>query len=79
MPGHPGHSDTTTRPIATQFSGHGCMYDLTTERSFDSQATWFIFDTLSISVCTTRHWQTSVQLVQELNVGTVTLVFLSAQ
>ena len=32
---------------------------------------WPIFDTLSISVCTTRHWQTSGQLVQELNVCTV--------
>ena len=25
------------RPFATQFPGHGCMSDLTTERSFDSQ------------------------------------------
>ena len=32
---------------------------------------WFIFDILLISVFTTRHWQTSGQLVQELNVGTV--------
>ena len=32
---------------------------------------WFIFDMLSISFCTTRHWQTSGQLVQELNVCTV--------
>ena len=32
---------------------------------------WFIFDTLSISVCTTSHRQTSGQLVQELNVCTV--------
>ena len=34
---------------------------------------WLILDTLSISVCTTRHWQTSGQLVQELNVCTVPL------
>ena len=32
---------------------------------------WFIFDTLSISVCSTSHRQTSGQLVQELNVCTV--------
>ena len=32
----------TARPIATQFPGHGCMFDLTTESSFDSQATWVI-------------------------------------
>ena len=29
---------TTARPIATQFPGHGCMCDVTTERSFVSQA-----------------------------------------
>ena len=29
----------TARPIATQFPGYGCMDDLTTERSFDLQAT----------------------------------------
>ena len=32
---------------------------------------WFIFETLSISVCTTSHRQKSGQLVQELNVCTV--------
>ena len=58
---------TTTHPIATQFSGHGCMDHLTTER-FDSQATRFIdvlgfFEMLSMGVCTTRHWRTTVCLV----------------
>ena len=33
--------------IATQFPGHGCMDDLTTEISFDSQALWVI-DVLGI-------------------------------
>ena len=53
------------------------MDDLTTERSFDSQATWVIdvlglfFDMLSMGVCINRHWQTSGQLVRELNVCTV--------
>ena len=67
---------TTVRPIATQFPGYGCMDDLTTESSFNSQATWVImsliyfFDMLSLGVCTTRHWQTSDRLVQELNVCT---------
>ena len=32
---------------------------------------WLIFDTLSISVCTTSHRQTYGQLVQELNICTV--------
>ena len=32
---------------------------------------WFIFDTFSISVCTTSHRHSSGQLVQELNVCTV--------
>ena len=37
-----GQSVHNTRPrsIATQFPGHECMDDLTTERSFYSQATW---------------------------------------
>ena len=38
MPGHTGHN---TRPHA-QFPGYGCMDDLTTENSFNSQATWVI-------------------------------------
>ena len=51
--------------------GHGCMDDVTTERSFDSLATCVIdvlclfFDMFSVGVCTTRHWQTSGRLVQE--------------
>ena len=53
------------------------MDDLTTERTFDSQATWIIdvldlfFHMLSMGVRTTRHWQTSGRLVQELHVCTV--------
>ena len=31
----------------------------------------YFFDMLSMDVCTTRHWQTSGRLVQELNVCTV--------
>ena len=52
------------------------MDDLATERSFESKATshwcaWLIFDMFSVRVCTTRHWQTSGRLVQELNFRTV--------
>ena len=53
------------------------MDDLTTERSFALQATWVIgvldlfLDKLSMSVCTTKHWQTSGRLVQDLDVCTV--------
>ena len=32
---------------------------------------WHFFDMLPMGICTTRHWQTSGQLVQELNVCTV--------
>ena len=59
----------TAHPIATKFAGNGCMDDLTTERSFDSQATWvstvldLFVDMLSMGVCTTRHWQMSSRLV----------------
>ena len=55
------------------------MYDVTTERSLDSQATWVIyvlchfFDMLFMGVCTTRHWQTSGRLLQELNACTAGL------
>ena len=37
--GQPGHN---TRPRARSFMRNGCMDDLTTERGFDSQATWVI-------------------------------------
>ena len=53
------------------------MDDLTTDRSFDLQATWLIdvlglfLDMLSMDVCTTRQWQTSGRLVQKLDACTV--------
>ena len=53
------------------------MDELTTKCSFATQATRNIgvlgifFDMLSLGVCTTRHWQTSGHLLQELNVCTV--------
>ena len=40
MRGLPGQN---TRPIAIQFTGHDCINALTTERSFESQATWVIY------------------------------------
>ena len=58
-----------------------CMEDVTTERSFDSQATWVIevlgilFEMLSVGVCINGHWQMPCQLLQELNVCTVYLCF----
>ena len=60
-------------PACHQFPGHGCTDGLTTERDLDSQATLAIdvfglyFEMLSTGVCTTRHWQTTGRLVQELN------------
>ena len=51
--------------------------DPTTEHSIDLQAMWVIdvlglfFDMLSMGECTTRHWQMSSRLVQELNDCTV--------
>ena len=51
----PGHNT----PRYTQFPGHGCMDDLTTECSFDSQATYCVIavlgpfsDMLPMGVCT---------------------------
>ena len=68
---------TTARPIASSFPRHGNMDDLTTERRFDSQASWVIdvpgmvFDMVCMDFCTTRQWLTAGRLVQELNVRTV--------
>ena len=76
MRGQPGHKNDRT-PNCHQFPGRGGMEDLATESSFDWQATGIIamlglfLDMLSMVVCTTRHWQTSGRLVQELNICTV--------
>ena len=79
MRGHSGHN---TRPHSRLPLSCLCMDDLTTDHIFDPQATWVIgvlgyFLTLSMGVCTTRHWQTSGRLVQELNVCTVHVLQLS--
>ena len=76
MRGNPVHN---TRPHIRLplFPGHECIADLKTERSFSSQTTWVIyvfglfFDMLPMGVCSTRHWQTSDRLVQELFICTV--------
>ena len=67
------------------------MDDLTTERSFDLHAMLVIdvtkakylndvlglfFYIIHMDVCTTRHWQTSRRLVQELNFCTVHIIDL---
>ena len=67
--GRPGmQSNTTASPKATKLT------------NFDLQATWVI-DVLGLSFtcypwafCTTRHWQMSGRLVQELNVCTVVVL-----
>ena len=72
MRGQPCHNTRPHGRLPFNF-----LDDLTAERSFDSQAMWVIdvlglsFVVLSMGVCTTRHWQTSSQLVQELNVCAV--------
>ena len=53
---------------------------LTTERRIDLQAMWvineldLIFDMISMSVCTIRHWRTSGRVAQKLNVFTVGVI-----
>ena len=79
--GSPGIMHDRT-PHTTQFPRHGCMDDLTTERSFDSLVTLVIdvrslfYDVLSMDLGTTRHRQTSGRLVQKLNVCTVVVFSL---
>ena len=59
--------------MTIQFPGHGCMDDLTTEQSFDLQATWTMYvvglqcNMSSMDVCATRHWQKSGRVAQQIN------------
>ena len=55
----PGHNTLPHARLPPSFLG---MDDLTTERSFDSQATMglaYFFDMLSMGFCTDEHWQTA--------------------
>ena len=68
---------TTTCPIATFFPGHGCMNDLQLNVTLirklrgSLMCLSYFIGMLSMGVCTTRQWQTSDRLVQELNGCTV--------
>ena len=68
---------TTARSIATHFPWHGCMYDLQLNVALvrklrgSLKCLAYFLDMSFMVVCTTRHWQTSGRLVQELNVCTV--------
>ena len=42
MHGQPWHNTQPYARLPPSFFGHGCMANLITERSFDSQATWVI-------------------------------------
>ena len=74
----PRHN-TQLHGLLPPFPGHGCINDLKIERSFELQATYvtdvirLFFDMLYNGVCTTKHRETSSQLVQEFNVCTVWL------
>ena len=73
MRGHPRHNTRPHFRLSHIFLG---LDDISTERNFDSLATWIIdvlcfFDMLSMGVCSTRHRETPGRLVQELNVCTV--------
>ena len=66
---------TTTCLIAIEFP---VLDDRTTERNFNSNATWvidelglFLFDMFFMGFYKTRHWQTSGRPVQDSNIGTV--------
>ena len=61
---------TTAGPIDTKLHEHGCMDYLQIKR----RCAWIIFWHVIHGFCSTRHWQTSGRLVQELNVCTVEAV-----
>ena len=75
----PWHNTRLHALVPPRFLG---MDDLTIEHSIDLQATWIIgvlgicFDLLFLSVCTTKLWQTSGRMVQELNVCTAGVIQL---
>ena len=79
--GQLGHNTRPHTQSPPNFLGMGAATgpsDLTTERMFDSQASWVIgvlglltLFMLSMGVCTSMQWQTSGRLVQELNAVTV--------
>ena len=60
----------TARPIATKFPEYGCIDDLTAQKATRFIGVLGFFDTLTIAVCTTRHWQASCKLMRESNVCT---------
>ena len=81
MPRHPGHNTRPHARLRPCFQGMDATTgpsDLITERSFDSQATLvidvfglFCWQFMHWVFPTTRYWQTSSRLVQELNVCSV--------
>ena len=76
MRGKPRHDTRLIARLPPSFEG---MDAFTNECSFDSQDTWILtysFDMLTMGACTTRYWQMSGRLVQELNVCTVLLIFI---
>ena len=68
---------TTARLIAIQFPGHRCDHKSLTSQlnvALIRVAIWVInvLGVVSMGACTTRHWQTSSRLVQNLEVCTIT-------
>ena len=55
---------TNASPIATQFPGHGRMNNLTTEFSFDSQAT-LVIDVIGLFFLHVIHWCFYDQALEE--------------
>ena len=58
-------------PIATQSPGHGRRDDLCFQATRVKDVLRLFLNMVYMGVCTTSYWQTSGQLVQEINVCTV--------
>ena len=70
MPGQPGHDTRLYAQLQPSFLDmDACTTSqLNVVLVRKPLCAWFIFDTMSIRVCTTSHRQTSGRLVQEFNV-----------
>ena len=86
MRGQSRHNTARMPIIATQFPGHGSMDDLTTKRSFHSQATWAV-DVLGLffrhvihgCLYAGRHPELNICIVLYMPLGLIARLFIHNQ
>ena len=71
QPGHDTQPHTRTPPSFLGMDASQLNVALIHNLFWSLMCLAYSFDMLSMGICTTRHWQTPSQLVQELNVCTI--------